>query len=46
MGISNVFSNYFSSIANKTKLDDDFFIFLKNTSNISFFASLTEKTEM
>ena len=43
--ISNIFSNYFSSIATKTKLKH-FSDFLKNRSNISFFVSPTDKTEI
>ena len=50
MAISNIFNNYFSSIANKTKLNfsfshEHFSDFLKNGSNISFFVSLTDKTK-
>ena len=43
--ISNIFSNYFSSIATKAKLKH-FSDFLKNRSNISFFVSPTDKTEI
>ena len=51
MKISNIFNNYFSSIATKTKLDisfshKHFSDFLKNRSNISFFASPTGKAEI
>ena len=51
MAISNIFKNYFSSIANKMKLSNsfshkDFSDFLKNRSNISFFVSPTDKTEI
>ena len=51
MEISNIFSNYFSSIATKTKLNisfshKHFSDFLKNRSNISFFVSPTDKTEI
>ena len=51
MEISNIFSNYFSSIASKTKLNisfshKHFSDFLKNRSNISFFVSPTDKTEI
>ena len=50
MEISNIFNNYFSSIATKTKLNisfshKHFSDFLKNRSNISFFVSPTDKTE-
>ena len=50
MEISNIFINYFSSIATKTKLNisfshKHFSDFLKNRSNISFFVSPTDKTE-
>ena len=49
--ISNIFSNYFSSITSKTKLNisfshKHFSDFLKNRSNISFFVSPTDKTEI
>ena len=49
MTISNILSNYFSSIADKTKLNISFSHkyfsdFLKNRSNISFFVSPTDKT--
>ena len=43
--ISNIFSNYFSSIATKAKLKH-FSDFLKSRSNISFFVSPTDKTEI
>ena len=51
MEISNSFNNYFSSIASKTKLNiscshKHFSDFLKNRSNISFFVSPTDKTEI
>ena len=51
MEISNIFNNYFSSIASKTKLNisfshKHFSDFLKNRSNISFFVSPTDKTEI
>ena len=51
MEISNIFNNYFSSITTKTKLNisfshKHFSDFLKNISNISFFVSPTDKTEM
>ena len=51
MEISNIFNNYFSSIATKTKLNisfshKHFSDFLKNRSNISFFVSPTDKTEI
>ena len=51
MEISNIFNNYFSSIASKTKLNISFSHkhysdFLKNRSDISFFVSPTDKTEM
>ena len=51
MEISKIFNNYFSSIASKTKLNISFLNkyfseFLKNRSNISFFVSLTDKTEI
>ena len=51
MEISNIFNNYFSSIASKTKLNISFLHkhfsdFLKNRSNISFFVSPTGKTEI
>ena len=50
MAISNIFSNYFSSIAGKTKLNisfshKNFSDFLKNISNASFFINPTGKTE-
>ena len=48
MAISNIFNNYFSSIAGKTKLNlsfshKHFSDFLKNRSNTSFFISPTDK---
>ena len=51
MEISNIFNNYFSSIATKTKLNisfshKHFSDFFKNRSNISFFVSPTDKTEI
>ena len=51
MEISNIFNNYLSSIASKTKLNisfphKHFSDFLKNKSNISFFVSPTDKTEI
>ena len=51
MEISNIFNNYFSSIASKTKLNisfshKHFSDFLKNRSNISFFVRSTDKTEI
>ena len=51
MEILNIFNNYFSSIATKTKLNISFLHkhfsdFLKNRSNISFFVSPTDKTEI
>ena len=51
MVISNIFNNYFSSIASKTKLNISFSHkyfsdFLKNRSNISFLVSPTDKTEI
>ena len=51
MEISNIFNNYFSSIASKTKLNISFSHkyfsdFLKNRSNISFLVSPTDKTEI
>ena len=51
MEISNIFNNYFSSIATKTKLNISFSHkhfpdFLKNRSNIYFFVSPTDKTEI
>ena len=51
MEISNIFNNYFSSIASKIKLNisfshKHFSDFLKNRSNISFLVSLTDKTEI
>ena len=51
MAISTIFNKYFYSIANKTKLNvlfshKHFSDFLKNRSNISFFASPTDKTEI
>ena len=51
MAISNIFNNYFSSIAGKTKLNisfshKHFSNFLKNRSNISFFISPTDKSEI
>ena len=49
--ISHIFSNYFSLNANKIMLNISFSRkhisnFLKNRSNISFFVSPTEKTEI
>ena len=51
MEMSDISNNYFSSIANKTKLNisfshKHFSDFLKNRSNISFFISPTDKTEI
>ena len=51
MSISNIFNNYFSSIANKTKLNisfshKHFSDFLKNRTNTSFFVSSTDKTKI
>ena len=51
MEISNIFNNYFSSFASKTKLNISvshkyFSDFLKNRSNISFFVRFTYKTEI
>ena len=51
MAISNILNNYFSSIANKTKVNISFSNqyfsdFLKNRSNTSFFISPTDKTEI
>ena len=51
MEISNIFNNYLSSIASKTKLNisfphKHFSDFLKNKSNISFFVSPIDKTEI
>ena len=51
MSISNIFNNYFSSIANKTKLNISFSHkyfsdFLKNRTNTSFFVSSTDKTKI
>ena len=51
MEISNIFNNYFSSIASKTKLNVSFSHkhfpdFLKNRSSISFFISPSDKTEI
>ena len=51
LAISNIFNNYFSSIAGKTKLNisfsqEHFSNFLKNRSNISFFISPTDKSEI
>ena len=51
MEISNIFNNYFSSIATKMKFNisfshKHFSDFLKNRSNISFFVSPTDKTEI
>ena len=51
MEISNIFNNYFSSIPSKTKFNisfshKHFSDFLKNRSNISFFVSPTDKTEI
>ena len=50
IAISNIFNNYFSSIANNTKHNisfshKHFSDFLKNRSNISFFVSPTDKKE-
>ena len=49
--ISNIFNNYFSSIANKTKCNisfshTHFSDFLKNRPNISFLVSPIDKTEI
>ena len=51
MEISNIFNNYFSSIASKTKLNisfshKHFSDFLKNRSNISFFVRPTDKIDL
>ena len=51
MEISNIFNNYFSSIATKMKLNISFSYkhysdFLKNRSNISFFVSSKDKTKI
>ena len=51
MKVLNIFNNYFSSIATKTRLNisfshKHFSDFLKNRSNISFFVSPTDKTEI
>ena len=51
MEISNIFNNYFSSIATKTKLNisfsrKHFSDFLINRSSISFFVNPTDKTEI
>ena len=51
LAISNIFNNYFSSIAGETKLNisfshKHFSNFLKNRSNIFFFISPTEKSEI
>ena len=51
MEISNILNNYFSSITSKMKLNisfshKHFSDFLKNRSNISFFVSPTDKTEI
>ena len=51
MEISDIFNNYFSSIASKAKLNisfshKHFSDFLKNRSNISFFVSSRDKTEI
>ena len=51
MEISDIFNNYFSSIATKRKLNisfshKHFSDFPKNRSNISFFVSPTDKTEI
>ena len=51
LAISNIFNNYFSSIAGKTKLNISFSLkhfsdFRKNRSNISFFISPTDKSEI
>ena len=51
LAVSHIFNNYFSSIANKTKLNisfshKHFSDFLKNRSYISFLISPTDKTEI
>ena len=49
MEISNIFNNYFSSIATKLNISfsqKHFSDFLKNRSTISFFVSPTDKTEI
>ena len=51
VAISNIFNNYFSSIANNTKRNisfshKHFSNFLKNRFNISFFVSPTDKKEI
>ena len=51
LAISNIFNNYFYSIADKTKLTisfshKHFSDFLKNRSNISFFVRPTDKSEI
>ena len=51
IAISNIFNNYFSSIANNTKRNisfshKHFSDFLKNRSSISFFVSPTDKKEI
>ena len=51
MEISNIYNSNFLSIASKTKLNilfshKHFLDFLKNKSNISFFVSPTDKTEI
>ena len=51
MEISNIFNSYFSSIASKEKLNvsfshKSFSNYLKNRSNVSFFLSSTDKTEI
>ena len=51
MAISKIFDHYFSSVANKMKLNilfshKHFSDFLKNRSDISFFVSPTDKTEI
>ena len=51
MEISNIYNSNFLSIASKTKLNilfshKHFSDFLKNKSNISFFVSPTDKTEI
>ena len=51
LAISDIFNNYFSSTADKTKLDISFSHkyfsdFLENRSHIFFFISPTDKTEI
>ena len=51
IAISNIFNNYFSSIANNTKRNisfshKHFSDFLENRSNISFFVSPTDKKKI